>query len=67
MLQGTKKKFAKFDNCLDGYKWGNHWLKNLEIANLIAQKLLEFDKKHYDLYAYVIMSNHIHILVDFGK
>ncbi len=62
-----KRYFAKFDRCLDGYKGGNHWLKNPEIAEIVAKKLLEFDKKYYDLYAYVIMSNHVHLLVDFGK
>ncbi len=62
-----KRYFSKFDNFLDSYKGGNHWLKNLKIADLIAHKLLEFDKKYYDLYAYVIMSNHVHILVDFGR
>ena len=62
-----KRYFSTFDSQLDTTNYGNHWLKLPEIAKIVSQKLHEFDKVYYDLYAYTIMSNHVHILVDFGK
>ncbi len=62
-----KRYFARFDKLLDHNPQGNLWLKKPEIAKIVMDKLHEFDKKYYDLYAYVIMANHIHVLFDFGK
>jgi putative transposase len=67
VIEGYKRYFAKFDNYLDSNTTGNHWLKTPSVAEIVMKKLHEFDKKYYDLYAYVVMSNHVHLLVDFGK
>jgi REP element-mobilizing transposase RayT len=66
-IERHKQYFAKFDNYLDSNTTGNHWLKTPSVAEIVMKKLHEFDKKYYDLYAYVVMSNHVHLLVDFGK
>ena len=67
-LQDQRKRyFREFDAKLDTTKGGNHWLKIPEIAEIITKKLHEFDKIYYDLYAYTVMSNHVHVLFDFGK
>lgn len=62
-----KRYFARFDKLLDHKPQGNLWLKKPEIAKIVMDKLHEFDKQYYDLFAYVVMANHVHLLVDFGK
>jgi REP element-mobilizing transposase RayT len=39
-------------------------LKNPEIAEMVITELHRFDGELYDLVAYTIMSNHVHILID---
>jgi putative transposase len=47
---------------LDRIDGGPHWLKNQTIANLVKDALHYRDGKVLRLYAYTIMSNHVHIL-----
>jgi REP element-mobilizing transposase RayT len=59
-----KRNFANFDKYLDSNTEGNHWLKQDEIAKIVSDTLHYWDKKRYDLVAFTIMSNHIHLVID---
>lgn len=59
-----KRNFATFDKYIDNYQGGNHWLKQNEIAEIVSESLHYWHKKRYDLIAFTIMSNHIHLLID---
>jgi putative nucleotidyltransferase with HDIG domain len=43
---------------------GSCILKNLEIAEIVEQTLLHFDGERYRLGSYVIMPNHVHLIVE---
>nr|MBA4148098.1 transposase [Verrucomicrobiota bacterium] len=43
---------------------GNCWLRQEEIASLVERKLREKDGNFYQLQAWVIMPNHVHLVVD---
>ena len=58
-----KRLFAKVDAILDGAKSGPLWLKQTKIANMIQQTLLERYANLYTLWSYVIMANHLHVLL----
>ena len=55
-----KLDFAKRDKFLDSYKDGNHYLKSDTLAEIVADTLHFWDNKKIELYAYCIMSNHVH-------
>ncbi len=59
-----KRSFGKYDEYLDKYAIGNAYLKQSIIAEIVAKELHRFDGDLYDLIAYCIMSNHVHILID---
>ncbi len=59
-----KRFFAKYDNLLDSIEDGPIFLKQPEIAKLIADETHRFDGDLYKLVAYSIMPNHVHILID---
>ena len=61
-----KKFFSKYDELLDKVIGGPTYLKQHEIAQLIKDEIHRFDGKLYDLTAYTIMSNHVHLLIDTG-
>ncbi|MBN1316458.1 MAG: transposase [Anaerolineales bacterium] len=61
ILNSHKRLFAKWDAILDQGA-GPDWLKNPKIAVIVAESMHFFDKKRYDLLAYCIMSNHVHIV-----
>jgi putative transposase len=56
------KYFGKFDKLLDSYYHGPIWLKDHYIAQIVYNAILFRDKKEYDLIAFTIMPNHVHIL-----
>jgi putative transposase len=57
--------FAAMDRLLDTASTGPMFLKKPEIANLIVSALQcgDRDFHRYELHAFVVMSNHVHILV----
>jgi REP element-mobilizing transposase RayT len=55
----------KLDDYLDKVKTGPHHLKQAEVAQIVMDKLHEYDGKHYRLEAFCVMSNHVHALLDF--
>lgn len=42
---------------------GNCWLGVAEIAGIVEQALLHFDKERYGLLCWVVMPNHIHCII----
>ncbi len=57
-----KKQFKAYDDFLDSNLNAPHWLKQEAVAQLNAQAIHFYDAKRYQLLAFCIMSNHIHLL-----
>lgn len=58
-----KKYFGLFDNYLDRAENNVKWLSDVRIANLIVESIKYRDKKDYDLLAYSVMPNHVHLII----
>lgn len=56
------KLFQKYEDLLDSCSTGPKWLEQPEVAEIIQESLHFRDNQEYDLYAYCIMSNHVHIV-----
>jgi hypothetical protein len=57
-----RRIFAKFEKLLDGSSTGPVWLKNKPIANIVCDALHYRDQNEYNLYAYCVMPNHVHLV-----
>ncbi len=59
------KRFRIFDRELDRSLYDPMWLKDVRLASIVSNSLIyaEEDLGFYRLCAYVVMSNHVHILV----
>jgi len=62
-LKHHKKLFAKIDTVLDKAEFGPRWLRQSEIAQLVEHALLRRYAELYKLWAYVVMVNHVHLLL----
>ena len=58
-----KKYFKGIDDFLDSDLNGPYWLKREDIAELVAGSIKHGSDRHFTLWAYTIMSNHVHILL----
>ncbi len=69
-LKGEHKKRKdrlyndKFDTWLNRLNSGELWLRKKEIAELVEKAIKFRDGKEYDLLAYCIMPNHVHIVFE---
>jgi len=43
--------------------FGSAWLKEVRVAEIVQKALLHFDNKRYRIHAWVIMPNHVHVLL----
>ncbi len=59
-----KRYFADFEKLLDQVKYGPDHLKHSAVAEIVANKIKEFDNTDYVILAYCIMPNHVHLLID---
>jgi len=59
-----KKIFSKYESILDNPKSGPEWLKERRIAEIVMESIHHRDGIYYDLYAYCIMSNHVHVIFE---
>ena len=59
--------FQKYDNILDDSAKQNYPLADPEVAKILVDKLHELDGKLYDLIAYCVMPNHVHLLVSLAN
>jgi len=64
IYEERKRFFAQYDALLDSMKYGPTFLKQPAIAKIVADEIHRFDKEFYELLAYSIMPNHVHILID---
>ncbi|NOT63841.1 MAG: hypothetical protein HOP19_26800 [Acidobacteria bacterium] len=63
MLRHYKQQFAVYDAILDKAEEGPLWLKEKAIADLVQETLLSKYAELYTLWAYVVMANHVHVLL----
>ena len=59
-----KQFFTQYDQLLDTIEDGPAYLLNEHIAQVVCDELHRFDGQFYNLIAYTVMSNHVHILID---
>jgi putative transposase len=59
--------YRKYDDVLDSVMTGPVWLKDIRIAQIVRDAIHYRDKVIYDLIAYTIMANHIHVVFWLGK
>jgi REP element-mobilizing transposase RayT len=57
-----RKTFQKYEGLLDKAETGPTWLKEEKIARIVQEALHFYNNKDYDLYAYCIMPNHVHMV-----
>ena len=58
------KRFLALDSYLDSTDFGPRWLADPEIAGFAEGAILRgTELGHYELHAYVIMPNHVHVLL----
>ncbi len=55
--------FERFERLLDADNRGPFWLKKPEIAEIVGEAIHYRDGKEYELIAYTIMPNHVHIVL----
>lgn len=55
--------FKNYDRYLDQSEYGPTYLKQKEIADIVVEQIHRFDGDLYELIAYCIMSNHVHLLI----
>lgn len=58
----SKVFFIAYEAILEKSDYGPKWLSLHAIATMVIDALHYFDSKRYDLIAYCLMSNHIHIV-----
>jgi putative transposase len=56
------KIFETYNHLLDNETTGPTWLSNKEVAEIVKESFHFFDQECYDLYAYTVMSNHVHLV-----
>lgn len=60
------ERFMKFDSLLDHESTGPRWLKDSRIAEIVVKAMHHWDEKAYELLAYCIMPNHVHMVLSTG-
>ena len=58
-----KKWFAKWDDALDKATTGDFYLREPEIAATVAHSIRFHDGEWFELIAYSIMPNHVHLVI----
>ncbi len=56
--------FLRFEGLLDNSTYGDRYLNEPACAKIVTDALHEYDSIYYDLGAYCVMPNHVHILID---
>jgi putative transposase len=62
LYEESKRQFGRFDEILDKATTGPFWLRQPEIAAILAEAFHYRHGKVYDLDAFCIMSNHAHVV-----
>ena len=61
-LSGYGRIFARWDAALAQAKSGPTWLADERVANVVVEVLHQLDGERYDLLAYCVMPNHVHVV-----
>lgn len=67
LIVERKRYFVRFDELLDKATEGPHWLKDERVAEEVAEAIHFRDGKKYELIAYCIMPNHVHLVFYVGR
>lgn len=59
--------FGQFDHQLDQKPFGGCVLQNSECARLLIEQISRYDGDLYDLQAYCVMPNHVHLLINLAR
>lgn len=63
-VNSSGKAFVAVDRVLDHVQTGPIWLKDARVANAVFAALADgLRQKLFDLRAYVLMANHVHVLI----
>ena len=62
--QSRKRLFVRYDTALDLEKYGHAYLREPVLAQIVSDELQRQNGAGYDLLAYAIMPNHLHLLID---
>ena len=57
-----RRSFGKWDRVLDTSQRGPFWLREPQIANLVVESIHYRDGEVYDLDAFCVMPNHLHLV-----
>ncbi|MCL5738531.1 MAG: transposase [Bacteroidetes bacterium] len=66
LMQIRLSYFERFGALLEGCEAGPTWLKEREVAESVQEAIRHRDGKVYDLFAYCIMPNHVHMVFSTG-
>lgn len=58
-----KRLFAATDDFLDANPNGPYWLRERDVAELVSEAMHHRDGKQYDLHAFTVMPNHVHMML----
>jgi len=58
-----RKLFAKWDDALHKNQTGPFWLKDERVAQIVTDSILYHNGKWFDVLAYCIMPNHVHLVL----
>lgn len=63
------KRFVSFDRFLDAASMGPAWMKTPSVSKMVVDALEfgESQRRLYRMLAYVVMSNHVHLLIETAK
>lgn len=62
-----KRYFGHFDSYLDQLSTNIRWLENPDIATIVYNAIVFFHAKEYDVIAFCIMPNHVHLVADMKR
>ena len=57
------RKFISYENILDSCKYSYKWLSEERIAKVVKDAIFYYENKRYELIAFTIMPNHIHLVI----
>lgn len=58
-----KRLFAATDGFLDTNPNAPYWLKEKDVAEIVMESIQYRDGKQYDLHAFTVMPNHVHMMM----
>jgi len=67
IVEEQKRYFGHFDSYLDRISTEIRWLENVHIAKLVYDAILFYNTIEYDVIAFCIMPNHVHLMADMTR